>query len=137
MPKDRIRPAPVSCQSCRSKKLKCNRAHPCSNCTARSITCNFLIPPRSQTETTSAFQSNAVLLERIERLESAVLQQRVEAETKYGENIHPAVYEPLTPSTGSSNISIIQGERDQDSQLLQDIGTMEDSLVCNDPPAIS
>lgn len=35
----RGRPAPVSCQSCRSKKLKCNRVQPCSNCASRGISC--------------------------------------------------------------------------------------------------
>lgn len=32
---------PVSCQSCRKKKLKCDRQQPCSNCRSRRIFCNY------------------------------------------------------------------------------------------------
>lgn len=32
---------PVSCQTCRAKKLKCDRKQPCSNCTARKISCVY------------------------------------------------------------------------------------------------
>lgn len=32
---------PVSCQTCRAKKLKCDRNQPCANCTARKITCIY------------------------------------------------------------------------------------------------
>jgi len=30
---------PISCQFCRSKKLRCDRAQPCANCFARRINC--------------------------------------------------------------------------------------------------
>lgn len=33
------RQSPISCQFCRSKKLKCDRGHPCSNCVARRVVC--------------------------------------------------------------------------------------------------
>lgn len=32
---------PVSCESCRKKKLKCNRDLPCSSCAARKIDCQY------------------------------------------------------------------------------------------------
>lgn len=32
---------PVSCESCRKKKLKCNRDLPCSSCSARKIECQY------------------------------------------------------------------------------------------------
>ncbi|KAJ5894610.1 transcriptional regulator family: Fungal Specific TF [Penicillium taxi] len=32
---------PVSCESCRKKKLKCNRSIPCSSCIVRNIDCSF------------------------------------------------------------------------------------------------
>lgn len=34
---------PVSCQSCRKKKLKCDRQQPCSNCRSRRILCNYAV----------------------------------------------------------------------------------------------
>lgn len=33
--------APLSCSLCRQKKLRCDRAHPCSNCTQRKATCVY------------------------------------------------------------------------------------------------
>lgn len=32
---------PVSCDSCRKKKLKCDRSHPCSSCTSRRLDCSY------------------------------------------------------------------------------------------------
>ncbi|KAJ5618682.1 hypothetical protein N7528_006793 [Penicillium herquei] len=57
------RQVPVSCESCRKKKLKCDRTLPCSNCSARRISCSFgdygpaggsnmLARPAAQTEPT-------------------------------------------------------------------------------------
>lgn len=37
------RQEPVSCQSCRKKKLKCDRQRPCSNCRSRRILCNYAV----------------------------------------------------------------------------------------------
>lgn len=37
--KQRRRQECVSCQFCRTKKLKCDRQFPCSNCRARRLTC--------------------------------------------------------------------------------------------------
>jgi hypothetical protein len=33
---------PVSCQTCRTRKLKCDRQNPCSNCASRHINCVYL-----------------------------------------------------------------------------------------------
>ncbi|EED14228.1 conserved hypothetical protein [Talaromyces stipitatus ATCC 10500] len=34
---------PVSCQSCRKKKLKCDRLQPCSSCRSRRIPCKYAV----------------------------------------------------------------------------------------------
>lgn len=31
---------PLSCRLCRTRKLRCNRVFPCSNCTTRGVVCN-------------------------------------------------------------------------------------------------
>lgn len=54
---------PVSCQSCRKRKLKCDRQQPCLNCRSRRIPCNYIVansahqyvhqpvaPPRTATD---------------------------------------------------------------------------------------
>lgn len=57
---------PVSCQSCRKKKLKCDRQQPCSNCRSRRILCNYAAaniahqyapPPVAPPSTTTATNS--------------------------------------------------------------------------------
>ncbi|KAH8433906.1 Zn(II)2Cys6 transcription factor [Aspergillus melleus] len=40
-PKRRPRQDPVSCDSCRRKKLKCNRQQPCESCVTRKLTCSY------------------------------------------------------------------------------------------------
>jgi hypothetical protein len=40
-PKKHPRQDPVSCQTCRKRKLKCDRNRPCSGCSARSIECVY------------------------------------------------------------------------------------------------
>lgn len=32
---------PVSCESCRKKKLKCDRSQPCSSCSSRNLACSY------------------------------------------------------------------------------------------------
>ncbi|KAF2093561.1 hypothetical protein NA57DRAFT_61267 [Rhizodiscina lignyota] len=131
MQRPRTGPDPVSCQSCRSKKLKCNRVQPCSNCAARGVTCNFVVPPQKHTETTSTIRHNEELLERIERLESIVLQPNsVQARSKYSLDNSRLVTRPAIPQ-GSDGVvdSDDHHERDQDSQLLENVGTREDLLL--------
>lgn len=33
--------APLSCRLCRAKKLRCDRAQPCSNCVQRKADCEY------------------------------------------------------------------------------------------------
>ncbi|OOF94565.1 hypothetical protein ASPCADRAFT_516024 [Aspergillus carbonarius ITEM 5010] len=53
---------PVSCESCRLKKIKCDRQQPCSSCLARRLNCNY---GRSDGAGTSKPRSPAVV-ERVE-----------------------------------------------------------------------
>jgi len=132
MRRSRDRPDPVSCQSCRSKKLKCNRVQPCSNCAARGIICTFLVPPRRQTETAPTTHSNAELLERIGRLEAIILRPLSGGtHDKYASDSGRLTRGlTLTPSSEGVVVSDIHQNRDEDSQLPENVGTREDSLVC-------
>lgn len=80
---------PVSCYFCRSRKLRCSRQAPCSNCLSRGISCTLqALPapnPSERNHITSFTQasarpapdsaSNSELLARIRLLEEVVLQQ--------------------------------------------------------------
>lgn len=133
MRRNRARAEPVSCQSCRAKKLKCNRVQPCSNCTTRGITCSFLVPPRGQADTTSRPHSDLGIVERVERLESIVLKRTSSAEsdpTCATDNNHDTSQHPLYLRSDSVVVSNPHQARDQDSRFLENVGTREDALVC-------
>lgn len=63
--KRRPRQTPVSCESCRKKKLKCDRAMPCSNCSTRQIECSYgdygpigrSLPPSSEANSSTRAES--------------------------------------------------------------------------------
>ncbi|PSN59660.1 hypothetical protein BS50DRAFT_640811 [Corynespora cassiicola Philippines] len=68
---------PLSCGPCRHRKLKCNRGHPCDNCTKRGDTasCTYATPG-SRKKSASSTGSNASpddMQNRIDRLEGLVL----------------------------------------------------------------
>jgi hypothetical protein len=75
----RPRQDPVSCESCRKKKLKCDREMPCANCTSRGVTCEYQgrRPPLSSASTepdevNSLRRENAAIKARIDRLEELI-----------------------------------------------------------------
>lgn len=85
------RQVPVSCTFCRSRKLRCSRTQPCSNCEARGVTCRQEHPSQSPqtSESTEIEPGQADILARLRRLEQIVLnQQPVENLT---ESIHSLV----------------------------------------------
>ncbi|KAI1371645.1 hypothetical protein F4677DRAFT_435290 [Hypoxylon crocopeplum] len=131
MHRGRARADPVSCQSCRSKKLKCDRVQPCSNCAARGITCQFLVPPTKQPARASTIHNIPEILGRIERLESIILQRPpTETHSNHGsDGTHGTWASGLRSGSEGVVVSDIHQRRDQDSQALENIGTREDSLL--------
>ncbi|KAH0835327.1 putative Zn(II)2Cys6 transcription factor [Fonsecaea pedrosoi] len=73
-PSKRPRQEPISCQFCRSKKLKCNRQHPCSNCASRGLACDgkFVSPGRRPPALVDDPDDQSVLA-RLKRLEDIVI----------------------------------------------------------------
>lgn len=66
------RQRPVSCKFCRSRKLRCSRESPCTNCLSRGIACEL----EKATNEGSATDDNekVELLQRIRKLEAIVEQ---------------------------------------------------------------
>lgn len=66
------RQRPVSCKFCRTRKLRCSRESPCSNCVSRNIQCDL----EQQKNNAGVADENekAELLERIRKLEAIVEQ---------------------------------------------------------------
>ena len=132
MRRARIRADPVSCQSCRSKKLKCNRVQPCTNCLARGITCDFLVPPPSSTSQCSTTHTNAELLERIERLESIIREKPIHGENLLEHTLSGNLAggeKSLHPNTHGTLTLNAYEKQETDSRTLENVATREDSLV--------
>jgi Fungal Zn(2)-Cys(6) binuclear cluster domain len=126
--RSRPRQEPVSCQSCRAKKLRCNRQWPCSNCLSRGITCQHpsLPPPisepseREPTTSTSSGNDSAAILARLKRLEDVVL----------GLN-GAQIPSPRSDALRSHSVtSSVRSRGDEtDSGFLEDVGSRTASLV--------
>ncbi|KAL4773249.1 hypothetical protein BDW60DRAFT_216031 [Aspergillus nidulans var. acristatus] len=72
--KRRRRRIPLSCESCRVRKLRCNREKPCQNCTARGeeTACIFQASPHATPSSSRTEQNGHSMRERIDRLEEMV-----------------------------------------------------------------
>lgn len=65
-----LTPNPRSCVTCRRRKVKCDKQHPCSNCVRGKIDCVFPGPGRAPRK--SRKPQDGELLERLRRLEGVV-----------------------------------------------------------------
>ena len=72
---------PISCRFCRSRKLRCSRKAPCSNCVSRGIVCELPVENTIRSTTTNGAPSatQPELLERIRKLEELVESQKLYA----------------------------------------------------------
>lgn len=73
---------PVSCNLCRERKLRCDRAVPCHNCSARDAECRFSPDPssrqppvkkRRETVSTTRRNADSDLAARLNRIEALVV----------------------------------------------------------------
>ncbi|EAU38550.1 predicted protein [Aspergillus terreus NIH2624] len=132
-PPRRTRQNPVSCRLCRLKKLKCNRQRPCSNCSARGVSCEYLArnPGSTSTDGTDHRQALPTAAEsagfqaRLERLEEAVFSQQKD---------RPSVPTAMVPAIrGALTTTVMPGfafneEHEVTSRWLEDIGTRENPI---------
>src|ERR1700761_2736542 len=70
---------PRSCVTCRKRKVKCDKIHPCSNCNRAHIECVFPSPGRAPRKARKIGEGrDKELLERLRRLEGVVKGMGVE-----------------------------------------------------------
>ncbi|KAK5165795.1 uncharacterized protein LTR77_008718 [Saxophila tyrrhenica] len=74
---------PRSCVTCRKRKVKCNKIHPCNNCNRAHIECVFPSPGRAPRKINKPSEGrDKELLERLRRLEGVVKGLGVEVDDK-------------------------------------------------------
>lgn len=119
---------PFSCQTCRVKKLKCDRQQPCSNCKTRRLACEYArnssltaLPAGLAGRRANFTAENEDLKARIRRLEQAV----------FGSHASKAL---PTPQYGKDSLSTSEAKRGStsaaiDSEWLEGIGTRLNDVV--------
>ena len=97
-------PNPRSCITCRKRKVRCDKRHPCSNCTKADIECIFPGPGRAPRR--SRKPPDAELLARLRRLEGVVqhLGKSVDEGEENGHQNVPNGASPSTDKLGETNV---------------------------------
>ncbi|KAI9654247.1 MAG: hypothetical protein M1821_006775 [Bathelium mastoideum] len=75
---------PRSCVTCRRRKVKCDKRHPCSNCTRAHIECIYPAPGRAPRKVKKPADGD--LMERLRRLEGIVQSLEPEIEEHHNAN---------------------------------------------------
>ncbi|KAE8360074.1 hypothetical protein BDV27DRAFT_135130 [Aspergillus caelatus] len=119
MQRRRRRQVPVSCQLCRTMKLKCDREQPCSNCSTRGVTCERVhaVPPSVQPALPNSTHND--VLARLQRLEDIVLRSHGADDRQ---NIPSASVTVVAPPSYISD-----GE--SDTRWLEGVGSREASII--------
>ena len=96
---------PRSCTTCRKRKVRCDKRHPCANCTKASIECIFPGPGRAPRR--SRKPPDSELLARLRRLEGVVQSLGKGAEEAAEE------HNDADAADGASPISVEDGEENE------------------------
>lgn len=106
----RRRQDPVSCSSCRLKKWKCNRQHPCSNCLARDLVCEGISHTANASKHIEPDNATKAILDRLDKLEKALLQRDGQAAQQHvgTEPIHQTIQTAEASETKSGQIDDLQ-----------------------------
>ena len=138
----RPRQDPVSCDSCRKKKLKCDRGVPCANCTSRGVACEYQgrRPVTTATSSISAEsedvnalrRENAAIKARIDRLEELIYSGSTSFETDDrhskarrvagGKSVQTLVSPSTGTLTGSPHSEAARASYSRDVQWLEGVG---------------
>lgn len=130
----RPRQEPVSCDSCRKKKLRCDRTEHCSNCQARAITCVY----RGRTAISTAPDAgenddlrteNADIRARLAQLERVVFESGLSASHAATSSVGAGVASnvDVEPSPPTTHVGSPEGEHEiaciADRRWLEAAGT--------------
>ncbi|KAF7945277.1 hypothetical protein EAE96_010055 [Botrytis aclada] len=108
---------PLSCGPCRHRKLKCNRSHPCENCTRRgdASSCSYAAPGTRKKNQSQGSTSPDDMQNRIDRLEGLVLSLMTNGASSAGPAAAAAaINRSQSDSAGSSFPPDLDQDQDQD-----------------------
>ncbi|KAI1073910.1 hypothetical protein F5B20DRAFT_596821 [Whalleya microplaca] len=118
-PQNRRRQPQISCDFCRSKKLKCDRGAPCSSCVVRKLHCSSQPEPRPITDPDTVVEADSSILQRLQNLEKALFGSKRTAEAQKG----------FATASHASSPSYQDSERQQTAKFLDSTYTRDDHGV--------
>ena len=106
----RRRQDPVSCSSCRVKKWRCNRQHPCSNCLARDLVCEGINHTANSSKQYMPDNTTSAILERLDKIEKALSMRDGQAAQQHvgTEAIHQSIQREEASERRSDQIDDVQ-----------------------------
>lgn len=125
---------PLSCYPCRTRKLKCDRSHPCSNCVKRegvgTSACSYASPVNRKKGQSTSESSPDDMQNRIDRLEGLVLSLMhnggsVDAATAAAAGNAQSGSQSVTDSGSSAKA----GGREEEAVMADDDSDIEDGLA--------
>ncbi|KAF4122566.1 Fungal trans, partial [Geosmithia morbida] len=135
---------PLSCYPCRTRKLKCDRSHPCSNCTRRegadTSSCSYATPVNRKKGRSQGELSPDDMQNRIDRLEGLVLSLmhnggNVDADTAAAVTAATATRSNSNSNSGNNNRGRQPTSRsitDSGSSSIRAGGARDDRAVTHD-----
>ncbi|KAF2681933.1 hypothetical protein K458DRAFT_75525 [Lentithecium fluviatile CBS 122367] len=129
---------PLSCGPCRHRKLKCNRGHPCDNCTKRgdAPSCTYASPGnrKKSASSTGPATSPDDMQNRIDRLEGLVLSLMTNGAQSAGpaaaqaaitNSLNGSADAPYDLSNGPESIPEEDGDESEVEHVTKSIGVMK------------
>lgn len=114
---------PRSCVTCRRRKVKCNKSHPCSNCVKAHIDCIYPAPGRAPRRPRKP--PDAELLARLRRLEGVVKGLGVPVDENDPNHVASPASEPAKDSSRWSPASSgMSGDATKNSKITNDFGRL-------------
>ncbi|GAB7363169.1 hypothetical protein MBLNU230_g3453t1 [Neophaeotheca triangularis] len=120
---------PRSCVTCRKRKVKCDKIHPCSNCSRAHIDCVFPAPGRAPRKARKIGEGrDKELLERLRRLEGVVKGLGVEVPKDMQGGLAEAIKKPKDNGASEEPGHRIHGSGDESSGIMSREDPARDGL---------
>jgi len=118
---------PRSCVTCRKRKVRCDKTHPCNNCRRARIECVFPAPGRAPRKSRKVGDGrDKELLERLRKLESVVKGLGAEVPGSEKESEKDTSDREVRERAGSSDASIVVSKAVGGTDDVQDRRTPEE-----------
>ena len=130
-----------SCLRCFERKVKCDKSHPCANCTKSNVDCVFRIPSAPRRKKKRATED--VLLERLKRAEDLLRSKGITNEsqssgsslTRASTTENPESVEALARQASSESGDVDAATKRNDAKQAENMGMGRENFLTKGPYA--